>query len=160
MVEKTTYSMKFRRRREGKTDYHKRLALVKSGKVRLVIRVKNKSVIAQIIKYNTSGDQVLVSATSRDIKKYGFAGHGGNAEAAYLTGLLCGKKALKSGVDGAVLDIGLHTPVNGSDVFAALKGAVDAGMDIPHDAKCFPPEERIITEKGKGALDKIVKEFD
>lgn len=160
MVEKTTYSMKFRRRREGKTDYRKRLALVKSGMPRLVVRIRGKSAIAQVVRYNAAGDQVVVSASSADIKRYGFGGHGGNAEAAYLTGLLCGKRALKSGTKEAVLDIGLHTPVNGSNVFAALKGALDAGMQIPHDEKCFPPEERMITEKGKSALDGIMKEFD
>jgi len=157
MVEKTTYSMKFRRRREGKTDYRKRLALLKSKKPRLVIRVSGRKVLAQIIKYNAKGDEVLATATSSEVKGLGFKGHTGNAESAYLTGMLCGKKAVKAGVKDAVLDIGLHTPVNGSNVFAALKGAVEAGMEIPHDDKCFPADERVKSDKGKAALEKITK---
>ncbi len=158
MVEKTTYSMKFRRRREGKTDYRKRLALIKSGKPRLAIRIMGKGVVAQVISYNTVGDKVLASATSAELKKYGFSGHGGSAASSYLTGLLCGKRALKAGASAAVLDIGLHTPVNGSNVFAALKGALDAGMEIPHDAKCFPEEGRL--SSCKEAAEKITKEFE
>lgn len=157
MVEKTTYTMRFRRRREGKTDYRKRLALVKSGEARLVVRVRGKSVIVQVVGYKAPGDQVAANATSKEIKSLGFKGHGGNTEAAYLTGFLCGKKAVKAGVKKAVLDIGLHTPVNGSNVFGALKGALDAGMEIPHDEKCFPPEERMKSDKGKAALEKMNK---
>lgn len=158
MVEKTTYSMKFRRRREGKTDYRKRLALLKSRKPRLVVRVTGKKVIAQLIDYDATGDKIIAAATSFDVKKLGYGGHTGNAEAAYLTGMLCAKKGMKAGVKEAVLDIGLHTPVKGSNVFAALKGAVEAGLNIPHDEKCFPKEERVKSDAGKAALDKIMKE--
>lgn len=158
MVEKTTYSMKFRRRREGKTDYRKRLALLKSRKPRLVVRVTGNKVIAQVIGYKPEGDRVLATANSFDIKKMGYTGHTGNAEAAFLTGMLCAKKAMKTGVKEVVLDIGLHTPVNGSNIFAALKGAVEGGLNVPHDEKCFPPEERVKTDAGKPALDKIMKE--
>ena len=158
MVEKTTYTMRFRRRREGKTDYRKRLALLKSGKPRLVVRIRGKSVIAQIVKYVPKGDEILATATSSELGKLGFKGHTGNAESAYLTGMLCGKKALKAGVKEVMFDIGLHTPVNGSNVFAALKGAVEAGMDIPHNEKCFPPEERMKTDAGKSTIEKIGKE--
>jgi len=42
-----------------------------------------------------------------------------------------------------VLDTGFATPVMGSAPFAALKGAVDAGMNIPHSDVAFPSEERI-----------------
>ncbi|MFC2174944.1 50S ribosomal protein L18 [archaeon] len=157
MVHKKTYSMKFRRRREGKTDYRKRLALLKSDKPRLVVRVTGKNVLAQVIKYNAKGDEILVAVSSTDVKKLGFNGHTGNSEAAFLTGMLCGARAVKAGVKEAVLDIGLHTPVNGSNVFAALKGALDAGLQIPHDEKCFPAEERIKTEKGEATREKILK---
>ncbi len=143
MAHSAIYRVPFRRRREGKTDYRKRLALVKSGKPRLVVRIKNRQVIAQLIEYDPKGDKVLASATSHELKKFGWDGHPGNAPSAYLTGLLLGTRALKAGYKEAILDIGLHTPVHGSNVFAALKGALDAGMDIPHSEDALPPEERI-----------------
>ena len=158
MVHKTAYTMRFRRRREGKTDYKKRLALLKSGKPRLIVRVRGRSVVAQIVRFTPKGDLVAAGATSADITKlYGFTGHTGNAEASYLVGMLCGKRALKAGVKEAVLDIGLHTPVGGSNVFAALKGAVEAGMQVPHSDDCFPPAEKVKTGAGKAALEKIAK---
>ena len=158
MVQKTTYSMKFRRRRQGKTDYRKRLALLKSEKPRLVVRITSKRVLAQVIRYNAGGDEVISNATSGDVRKMGFKGHGGNAESAYLTGMLCARRAIKAGIKEAVLDIGLHTPVNGSNVFAALKGAVEAGLEVAHDEKCFPADDRVKSDKGKGVAEKILKE--
>ena len=73
----------------------------------------------------------------------GWMGNGKNTSAAYLTGYLLGKKALKEGIDEAVLDLGLKTSINGSKIYAALKGAVDAGMNIPHNESILPSEERI-----------------
>jgi large subunit ribosomal protein L18 len=90
------------------------------------------------------GDRVLVSADSNELaKRFGWLGSGSNLPAAYLTGLLCGFKALASGVKEAVLDIGLRSPTRGSRVFAALKGVLDAGVLVPHDAGILPSEERI-----------------
>ncbi len=143
MAHSTIYRVKFRRRREGKTNYKKRLALLKSGKPRLVIRVLNRQVVAQIVEFDPKGDRVLVSATSHELRKLGWEGHPGNAPSAYLTGLLVGHRAKKSGISEAILDIGLHTPVPGSNVYAVLKGAVDAGLEIPHSTDVLPPEERI-----------------
>ncbi|MCD4740395.1 50S ribosomal protein L18 [archaeon] len=156
-----TYSMKLKRRREGKTDYKKRRALLKSGKPWLVARVKNNIVIAQVVDYEPSGDLIKASASSTELKKYGWKGHTGNRSAGYLTGYLCAKRALENGIKTANLDIGLHSPVSGSGVFSILKGAVDAGLKIPHDSKCFPNEETFdkTIEKIKPKLDskKVVK---
>ena len=52
-------------------------------------------------------------------------------------------KALAKGIDSAILDIGLKSPIKGSKIFAALKGAVDAGLEIPHGDFVFPADERI-----------------
>merc|ERR1711974_275794 len=38
----------------------------------------------------------------------------------------------------ACLDVGLTRTSTGAKVFAALKGAVDGGLDIPHSEKRFP----------------------
>lgn len=134
----------FRRRREGKTNYKLRRGLVLSGRSRLVVRVTLRHVIAQIVRARTTDDEVIVSAHSRELTKtYGWRGGLGNVPTAYLTGLLCGYKAILHGVKDAVLDIGLQTPSKSARVFAALKGALDAGLNIPCSEKILPEESRI-----------------
>ena len=138
------YRVAFRRRREGKTDYQLRRGLVISGLPRLVVRVSLRNVTIQLIKAEVNGDVVLAAAHSTELaKKYGWLGDTGNLPAAYLTGLLCGYKAFNQGVEQAVLDIGLHRPSKGSKVFAALKGALDAGLSVTHDKEKLPEEKRI-----------------
>jgi len=146
MAKGARYKVKQRRRREGVTNIRKRLALIKSGKPRLVARVSSNMVIAQIVEYLRKGDKTLVNTTSLELKKYGWKGHQGNVSAAYLTGLLCGVKALKKKINKVVLDTGIHTPVHGSNIFGVLKGALDAGLDVPHDEKALPSEERIFAK--------------
>ncbi|MEM0489452.1 MAG: 50S ribosomal protein L18, partial [Candidatus Bathyarchaeia archaeon] len=131
MAKDARYCVPYRRRREGKTNYRKRKALIVSGKPRLVVRGSLKNIIAQIIVAKPHGDEVIVSAHSRELIKYGWRAPRGNVPAAYLTGFLCALKAKSMGVKEALLDIGLHTPSKGSRVFAALKGAIDAGLAIP-----------------------------
>ena len=41
----------------------------------------------------------------------------------------------------AFLDVGLKPTTSGSKIFAALKGAVDGGIDIPHNEKRFYMDE-------------------
>jgi len=137
------YKVAFRRRREGKTNYGARLKLISLDQYRLVVRSSSQHTLVQIIKVHPDGDQTLVAAHSQEIKGMGWMGNGKNTSAAYLTGYLLGKKALKEGIDEAVLDLGLKTSINGSKIYAALKGAVDAGMNIPHNESILPSEERI-----------------
>ena len=137
------YRVKFRRIREGKTRHSKRLKLVKSGKPRLVVRRFSNNIIVQFVEFRPDGDRTIASATSADLKRLGWKGHGGNVPAAYLVGYLAAKRALATGTKEAVLDIGFATPVMGSAPFAALKGVVDAGLHVPHDAVAFPSEDRI-----------------
>jgi len=139
-----SYSVPFRRRREGKTDYRSRRALVLSGLPRLVIRGTSKHTITQVIEAKATGDRVVVSANSRELsEKYGWQGSCGNLSAAYLTGLLCGCRAVASGIKEMVLDIGLHTPSRAARVFAALRGAIDTGLVVPHDKGVLPDDSRI-----------------
>jgi len=144
MAKDSRYRVPPRRRREGKTDYQARKALVLSGKPRLVTRSTLKNVTAQIIVAKPYGDEVLAAAHSKELKKYGWKAPTGNVPAAYLTGLLCGLKAKAKGVSEAILDIGLVAPTKGSKLFAALSGVLDAGIDVPHD------EEKIVKERIKG----------
>jgi large subunit ribosomal protein L18 len=142
-----TYRVPFRRRKEGKTNYRSRRALVLSKTPRLVVRLTLKNTIMQIAEAEAVGDKIIVSAHSRELaKKYGWMGSGGNVPAAYLTGLLCGFKAMAKGVERVFLDIGLHIPTKGSRIFAALKGVLDAGLEVPHSEDILPDEGRVSGE--------------
>lgn len=134
----------FRRRREGKTDYRRRLALLKSGETRVVVRRTNGNVIVQFVGWAQEGDQVQATAVAQELAKLGWEGSPKNTPAAYLTGLLAGKRAAAAGVESAVLDIGRHVPSKGSRVFAALKGVQDAGIEVAAgDDEMYPSEERL-----------------
>lgn len=137
------YKVPLRRRREGKTNYRKRLKLLLSKKPRLVVRITNTKVIAQIVEYSTEGDRVVVGVDSSMLRNFGWKGDLSNTPAAYLTGILVARKALQKGVKHAVLDIGLHTPTRGSRVFAVLRGAVEGGLEVPHSEEVLPDDSRI-----------------
>jgi large subunit ribosomal protein L18 len=143
MAHGSRYKLAFKRRKEGKTNYNARLKLVALDNSRMVVRITNQHVISQIIKVNSKGDETLISANSKELEKFGWKGNGKNTSAAYLTGFLCGKKSLIEGINEATLDIGLKSSIRGSKVFAVLKGAVDAGLNIPHNDKILPDDERI-----------------
>lgn len=135
--------VEFRRKREGKTDYRKRIKSVSSGKPRLVVRRRLNNFTVQLISYSQKGDLTVAGAHSRELRTFKYAGHLGNVKSAYLTGFLCALRAMETGYKEAVLDIGRATPTRGSNVFAALKGAVDAGLNIPHSSEVLPSEGRI-----------------
>eukprot|EP00211_Chloroparvula_japonica_P017604 CAMPEP_0119118500 /NCGR_PEP_ID=MMETSP1310-20130426/354_1 /TAXON_ID=464262 /ORGANISM="Genus nov. species nov., Strain RCC2339" /LENGTH=293 /DNA_ID=CAMNT_0007107869 /DNA_START=61 /DNA_END=942 /DNA_ORIENTATION=+ len=164
------YQVKYRRRREGRTDYYARKRLVtqdknkySSPKYRLVVRITNKDVICQLVYAQLSGDRVICSAYAHQLAKYGVSCGLKNYAAAYATGLLLARRHLKnlglddkytgaesvSGedynvepIDGprpfkALLDVGLARTTTGAKVFAALKGAADGGLNVPHSASRF-----------------------
>ncbi|MCK4335905.1 MAG: 50S ribosomal protein L18 [Candidatus Aenigmarchaeota archaeon] len=132
-----------RRKREGKTDYRVRLSLLKSRKPRLVVRKSLNNVICQIVKFDPEGDRVVVSADSKELKKFGWKFHCGNVPSAYLTGLLCAEKAKKHKVSEAILDIGLYESTPGNRLYSALKGAVDGGLEVHHSEDVLPKPERL-----------------
>lgn len=142
----TTRAIPYRRKREDKTNYKRRMKLLLGNTPRLVIRKSLKNMIVQVIAFGQDGDQVIVSAHSRELKKYAWPYTGGNLPSAYLTGLLAGKKALTKKYIDVIVDLGMQSPVRGSRLFAAIKGAVDAGMHIPHTEENFPSAERISGE--------------
>ena len=137
------YKMPFKRRYKKKTNYRRRLALLLSGKPRLVVRRSLNHMMAQVVKYERDGDKVLASATTKELEKFGWKGSTSNIPASYLLGLLIGKKAVKAKVKEVVLDMGLQNNQAGSRIYATLKGAVDAGLKIPHSEDIYPSEERI-----------------
>lgn len=139
------YRVGFRRRREGKTDYRTRLALLKSGETRVVVRTSNTNVVVQFVNYDEKGDQVVATAEARELGEMGFQG-ANNTPSAYLTGLLAAKRAKEAGVEAGVLDIGRANPHKGGVLFGALKGVIDGGVEVPASDAVFPAEERLRAE--------------
>lgn len=166
------FQVKFKRRREGKTDYGARQQLIwqdknKYGtpKYRMVVRITNKRIICQIFYARIEGDVCVASATSEELPRYGVKVGLTNYSAAYCTGLLLARRVLqKMKLDGVYagleeatgevynveqvrgkahsfrcyLDTGLARTSSGANIFGALKGAVDGGLEIPHSTKRFP----------------------
>ena len=196
------FQVKFRRRREGKTDYYQRKRLTtqrknkyNTPKWRFVVRRTNQRFICQVVCSTISGDRVKTSADSFELKRFGLTAGLTNYASAYATGLLCAKRLLltldaeykaknfkeprcswskdfnlvteatgeyvnieelaeKKGVEyrpfTCFLDLGLVRSTVGNRVFAAMKGAVDGGLNIPHSDKIFPTFKKEV--KGTNAL--------
>jgi len=143
MATESRFFVPFRRRREGKTNYYRRTKLVVCENPRLVVRKTNRHIICQMVTAEMDGDRTIASATSAELARFGFTGSQAATPAAYLTGMLCAVRALNAGVNAAVLDIGLHRATKGARVFAALRGAVEAGLDIPHAVEILPGDDRV-----------------
>jgi large subunit ribosomal protein L18 len=160
-MRKITKFVPYRRKREGRTNYHKRLKLLISGTPRLIIRSSNKHIVVQLADYAENGDHIIATAKSAELKKYGWDHAYSNLPAAYLTGMLAAKKAMGKKCEKAIVDLGLQMPSKGSKLYAAVKGAIDAGLDINCAPEAFPSDDRI---KGKhiDAYKKsdVVKMFD
>jgi len=166
------FQVKFRRRREGKTDYFARRRLVvqaknkyNTPKYRLIVRLTNKDVVAQIAYARIEGDHIVAAAYAHELPRYGVKVGLTNYAACYCTGLLLARRILQkfgldklyegqTDVDGnmfsvedndegpgafrANLDVGLSRTTTGAKVFAVMKGAVDGGIEVPHSEKRFP----------------------
>jgi large subunit ribosomal protein L18 len=143
MVKGSQYNLAYRRRRKALTDYAMRRRLVLSGLPRLVVRPANKHITVQVVEAKVKGDLVLASAHSSELKKYSWRGTGGNVPAAYLTGTLAGYRARTKGVQTAVLDVGTRPVTIGSRMFAAMSGAVDSGLKVPHGDEIIPAKDRL-----------------
>ncbi|KAK3031822.1 hypothetical protein RJ639_035959, partial [Escallonia herrerae] len=96
------FQVKFKRRREGKTDYRARIRLINQDKnkyntpkYRFVVRFTNKDIIAQIVSASIAGDMVLASAYAHELPCYGLEVGLTNYAAAYCTGLLLARQVLK-----------------------------------------------------------------
>lgn len=151
MVGGPRYRVPFRRRKQGKTDYQARRALVLSRLPRLVVSDTLRNMVVQIVNAKVTGDEVVAHAYSGELAKtYDWKGDCGNLSAAYLTGVLCGHRAIEKGVKEAVLDIGLQAPSKGAKIFAVLKGVLDSGLTIPHKTEILPDDARI---KGQHIVD-------
>ncbi len=133
----------FKRKREGKTDYKKRINLLSSNKPRLVVRKFINSILAQLIIFENNCDKVLLSAHTNELKKYGWKANTSNLPSAYLLGYLIGKKAHENNIKQAILDIGLSPSVKGSISYAVVKGAIDSNLNIPYNPDILPSDDRL-----------------
>jgi large subunit ribosomal protein L18 len=136
-----SYVHTLKRIRTHKTNYRKREALLISKLDFVTIKISNQNVIAQVLKPEIQGDIVRVSTHSRELRRYGWKGSLNSLPACYLVGLVLGRKALKKGVDKAVLYIG-NKPFT-SRIAACMKGIVQAGINIPISSESYPTEHRL-----------------
>jgi len=93
------FQVKYRRRRECKTDYYARTRLItqdknkyKTPKYRFVVRITNKDISCQIVAADLTHDVILGSAYSHELPRYGIKLGLTNYAAAYATGLLLARR--------------------------------------------------------------------
>merc|ERR1712072_684879 len=161
------FQVKFRRRREGKTDYYARKRLVvqdknkyNTPKYRMIVRSSNTDICCQIAYARLEGDII-------------------NCAASYCTGLLLARRILQKfnldsvyegntdingemycvednddgpGAFRACLDVGLTRTTTGARCFVVMKGAVDGGIEVPHSEKRFPGYDKESKEFDAGVL--------
>ena len=149
---KKRYTVKRARRRTGKTDYRARFRLLRSEKPRLVLRKSLNHTSAQLVRYDAVGDRVLASAHSFELRKLGWRWSCGNIAAAYLTGLLLGRRALSKGYHEAIADLGLCNLTKAGRLAACLKGATEAGLKLsvaPEQGATFRSSHRCLVKACK-----------
>lgn len=130
------YQVKYRRRRDGKTDYAARRKLVlqdankyNAHKYRFVVRSTNQRILCQIVYSTVQGDVVLCSADSMELKKFGIPVGFNNYAAAYATGLLCARRVLKK--------MGLNDMFKGVNEATGEDYHVEEEMDERRPFKCL-----------------------
>ena len=158
------YSKILRRLREEKTNYRKRGTMLMGKRDFITVNITNENTQVQILTPGMTGDTVIASAHSRYLIEKGWKGSRKSVPAAYLTGYLAGKKAMGKGAKDAILYTGTRRFTQ--RMAAALKGVIDAGLEVPADPESFPTNERINGEhltvknevsKIKSAIDSEVK---
>ena len=152
-----------RRRKENKTDYSKRIKLLKSRNPRLIFRKTNRYVIVQYIKSIEAQDTVIMGITSKDLMKYSWPkkleGSLKSIPASYLTGLLIGRKITKENLKTPIVDFGMIRNIKKTRAYAFLKGIIDSGVKIKYKEKIFPEEDRIKGKHMKKDFSKIFEEI-
>jgi large subunit ribosomal protein L18 len=136
-------NVSYRRKREGRTNYNKRLQMLVSRKLRIVVRKSLRAIQIQVVDYDANGDKILIGTHSRELKALGMKKENSNIPTAYLTGLLCGKKAVAAGLTEGIIDLGLQRAHSGGKLFAVIQGLLDAGFKVPYQASALPGEDRL-----------------
>jgi len=145
-----------RRRKENRTDYLKRLKLLKGETPRIVFRKTNKYIISEYTVSKEAQDSVVMGMDSRKLNEYGWPktaqGSLKSITASYLTGYLTGKTILKQKLEEPILDAGMNRVLHKNKIYAFIKGLIDSGIKINCKKEFFPEEERI---KGDHLKNKI-----
>jgi large subunit ribosomal protein L18 len=158
---KRLIKVQFRRRRENKTNYTSRARKLSGRMARLVVRRSNRYLIAQIVTSQTAQDKVIFTVNSKELTEYGWPEMTSikNLAAGYLLGVLVAAKAKKNNIEKATLDLGLFRSTKGNKLYAIAKGAIDAGLDVPHSKEILPPMDRIERKDATTKVDvKKIKE--
>jgi large subunit ribosomal protein L18 len=154
------------RRRQHKTDYLKRLKLLKSGKPRLIFRRTNKYIIVQYIKSEEARDKIIFGVNSKNLLKYGWPekckGSLKSITASYLIGYLAGRQVKTKKLEKPIIDFGMLKMIQKGKQHAFIKGVVDSGISINCPEEAFPDEKRIKGEhmKNKISFDEIKLKID
>lgn len=155
-----------RRRKENKTDYLKRMKLLKSEKPRVVFRKTNKFIISEYIESDEAKDKVIFGFDSRKLKDYGWPNEASGSlksiSASYLTGYLTGKTILKNKLVHPILDTGMNRVIRKNKVYSFLNGLIDAGIKIECKKEFFPDKKSIAGEhlKNKIPFNEIKSKID
>ena len=150
-----------RRRKQGKTDYAKRIKLLKSKSPRIVFRKTNRYILSQYVESKQAKDKIIFGVTSKDLLKKGwpkeFSGSLKSIPASYLTGFLMGNEIKSKKLKTPILDTGMIRVLGKTKVFSFIKGLIDSGIKIKCKEENFPEEERI---KGKNLKKDFSSEFE
>ena len=151
------YKVAFRRRRELRTDYYTRKKLLTARETRAVVRRSNKNISIQFADFAMEGDKIIASASTKELKAMGWEYSCSSIPAAYLVGYLAGKRAVKEGIEYAVLDIGMQKVQHGGVLFATVAGMTDAGLEVPHSEEVLPDEDRLLGKHIDEAIEAAVE---
>lgn len=152
MAHGPTFVVKFRRRREERTDFRHRLREVISDKPRIVVKLSNKYIWASLVFYKEGGDVIKTTLCSKALGEKGFLGSLKNTPSAYAFGLLCAKEFLKHSKE-AIIDLGRRHFSKGGRISAFIKGLVEGGMQVPFSEEAAPNKERLEGKHLKSKLD-------
>ena len=64
--------LRFKRRRNGKTDYRRRLRMLRGGTPRAIVRVSNTKVVCQLAQFDPEGDKIVASVSGSNLATYGW----------------------------------------------------------------------------------------
>jgi large subunit ribosomal protein L18 len=123
------------------------------------VRFSRGRVLVAVTEFDPLGDRVLAAAESRELRSIEYTGSLVSTPASYLTGYLAGLRAKSAGAEEAVLDAGLRRPTKGGRLLGALKGLLDAGIEIPHGEGAFPSNDRLNGSHLKAKLPKPLEAY-
>lgn len=107
---------------------------------RLIVRTSLRTVTVQVASYEEKGDKMLSVASNKELVEFGWKYAPSNIPSAYLVGLVCGAKAKANGVKDAIVDFGLLRVLPKSKLYAAVKGVIDAGLNVRIGENVLPED--------------------